>query len=96
MFREDIAGQVMRFVGTLKVIVDNIERSALLKDVYVKPGKAHASLGVHAGHFEPMREAVVETIAARPSERYRPEIGEAWRQAFYLVARAMIRIGEIR
>lgn len=94
MFRDDITGQGMRFMNTLGAIVDNISGGDL-QERYADLGQAHAALGVHAAHFEPMREALVETIAATLGDRYSPEIGDAWRKAFDAMAQEMMRLGGI-
>ena len=94
MFRQDLGGQGMRFMTTMQVIVNNLDTEDLpgkLADL----GHAHAALGVHVRYFEPMREALVETLARTLGDAWREEIGDAWRKAFDEMAQAMIAAGRI-
>lgn len=94
MFRDDIAGQGMRFMNAMRAIVDNIGKDNLA-DRLVDLGHGHAALGVRAEHFEPMREALVATLASTIGDSYTDEIGAAWRKAFDEIAKAMVQAGSM-
>ena len=94
MFREDISGQGMRFMTTLRTIVDNLDTEDLSENL-ADLGHAHSALGVQVEHFGPMREALVETLARTLGDAWHDEIGDAWRKAFDEMAEAMIAAGRM-
>jgi hemoglobin-like flavoprotein len=95
MFREDIAGQGMKFMTTLGVIVDALDDPEKLEDELGPLGEGHAALGVAAGHFAVMEEALMDTFRSTMGERFTPEIEEAWRVAFEEISKVMISRGRI-
>lgn len=95
MFREDIEGQGMKFMTTLSVIVSRLDDAAASSDQYLGLGKLHASLGVERAQFEPMGEALIDTLREGLGENFTPELEKAWRKAYAHVADSMIRRGAI-
>ena len=59
MFREDLAGQGMRFMSTLRVIVDNLHNPDAMAQRYADLGVGHRAMGVTAADFTPMGEALM-------------------------------------
>ncbi len=90
LFREDLAGQQMKFMTSLKVIVDNLDRSDDLKPRYADLGRSHALMGVKAAHFPAMREALIETLGTALGEDLTPEAEIAWRKLFDQVSANII------
>ena len=95
MFREDLAGQGMRFMTTLDAIVQRLDDDIEVASQYRELGRTHRSLGVHASHFEPMGEALVETLANALGDAFDADMEAAWRAAYATVAENMIRRGDI-
>lgn len=96
MFRpDDIGGQGMKFMSTLRVIVDNLHSPDTLSERYTNLGKAHAMLGVTAKDFPPMRTALLDTIQETLGDEYSDSIATAWTKAFDEFSSAIIEKGKI-
>ncbi|SLN67815.1 Bacterial hemoglobin [Roseovarius litorisediminis] len=95
MFREDLAGQGMRFMATLGAIVDNLHDTKAMADRYADLGRAHRALGVRAQDFEPMGKALIETLSATLGDAFTPEMQEAWETAYTEFSRDIIAKGDI-
>jgi nitric oxide dioxygenase len=68
LFRDDLEGQGMRFMTTLAVIVDDLDRPEVLEPQLAAIGRSHAALGVRPAHFAPMEEALIDTLRAQLGE----------------------------
>ncbi|MDJ0627168.1 MAG: globin domain-containing protein [Rhodobacter sp.] len=95
LFRDDLAGQGMKFLSTLAVIVDNLHKPEDLAERYADLGGLHRTLGVTGKMFAPMGEALLATIKESLGERYTIEIEAAWRVAYQDMAAALIERGGI-
>ena len=95
LFSEDMAGQGMKFMSTLGLIVDNLDHDDQNRDHYVKLGAMHAKLGVKPSHFEPMCDALIDTVRMVLGEDYTPTLDAAWRAAFKQVSDNMIAQGNL-
>ncbi len=95
MFREDLAGQGMKFMSTLGVIVEKLNDDDASAAQYTDLGKKHAILGIKADHFAPMEEALMDTLRAGLGREFTPELEAAWRKAYAKVSANMIRRGAI-
>lgn len=95
LFRDDLAGQGMRFMSTLAVLVDNLHKPEDLAERYRELGATHARLGVTEDMFAPMGEALLATIRNALGERYTIDIEAAWRVAYQDFAAALVGKGNI-
>ena len=86
LFRDDLEGQGMRFMTTLAVIVDDLDRPEVLEPQLAAIGRSHAALGVRPAHFAPMEEALIDTLRAHLGEDLDPATEAAWRDAYGAVA----------
>ncbi len=93
LFRDDLAGQGMKFLSTLAVIVDNLHRPEDLAERYADLGALHRIVGVTGPMFEPMGEALIATIKNALGERYTLDVEAAWRVAYRDMADEMIKRG---
>ncbi|WP_050929103.1 globin domain-containing protein [Aestuariivita boseongensis] len=96
LFREDLAGQGMKFMTTLGMIVDNLDQDDKNVEKYAELGELHATIGVKRSHFEPMREALIDTLRMVLGEEFTPTLEAAWREAFDQVSASMIQRGKIK
>jgi len=94
-FRDDLAGQGMKFMSTLAVVVDNLHDPGKLAGRYCELGALHRRLGVRAEMFVPMGEALIATIKDTLGERHTIDIEAAWRIAYDELATAFIDGGSI-
>jgi len=86
LFRDDIAGQEMRFMTTLKVIVDNLGQGEGLKPRYVELGDEHALIGIKPADYELMEGALMDTLGDVLGAEFTPEVEAAWRLLYQGVA----------
>ncbi|MCU9848687.1 globin domain-containing protein [Defluviimonas sp. WL0024] len=95
MFRDDLAGQGMKFMTTLGIVIENLESPEALGERFAELGRGHALIGVKAAHFAPMGEALIETLRNELGGEFTPELEEAWRAAYAELSERVIRRGGI-
>ncbi|MBT8417376.1 MAG: globin [Silicimonas sp.] len=93
MFRDDLAGQGMKFMSTLDTIVLKLDNEDALASRYKGLGDMHATIGVEAADFQPMEEALIDTMRDALGDDFTPELETAWRKAYAIVSENMIRRG---
>ncbi len=93
MFRDDLAGQGMKFFSTLNAIFDMLSDPDVPDSETAELARAHATLGVKAEHFQPMREALDMTLVDTLGSAFKPEIRAAWLNAYDEVAARMTARG---
>ena len=97
MFRDDdIGGQGMRFMSTLAVIVDNLDNPDKISERFADLGQSHRAMGVKAQHFEPMGEALIDTLAEALGAKFTNETRKAWRTAYADFTKQIIQLGDIQ
>lgn len=90
MFRDDIAGQGMRFMSTLAVITDALTTPSVLKEEVSRLAEGHKALGVEAKHYAPLGDALLDTFREVLGSEFTAEVEEAWRTAYAMIAAQMI------
>ena len=95
LFRDDLAGQGMKFMSTLDVIVRKLDQEEELASRYKGLGDMHAAIGITAADFAPMEEALIDTLREALGDKFTPELEAAWRKAYGIVKDNMIRRGKI-
>lgn len=95
MFREDIGGQGMRFMRTLRTIVNALKQPGELREVLEPLARTHGALGVHTPNFETMGEALIDTLKELLGSDFTPEMEAAWRKAYGQISKAMITAGKM-
>lgn len=90
MFRDDLEGQGMKFLTTLAVIVDDLDRPEALAARLDEIGRSHATLGVRAAHYVPMEEALIDTLRAQLGDALDPATEAAWRAGYREVAQRIL------
>ena len=93
LFRDDLAGQGMKFMSTLEVIVRKLDDEEGLATRYQGLGEMHAAIGVRVADFAPMEEALMETLRHALEDDFTPDLEAAWRKAYAIVSGNMIRRG---
>ena len=89
MFREDLGGQGMKFLNTLKTIAELLDDPEALESELRDLGEGHASFGVQGEHFAPMGSALMVTLGETLGTDFTDEIRAAWRAAYEEIARRM-------
>jgi len=92
MFRSDMAGQGMRFISTLGLILQEIDNPENLEPYLRDLARGHAAYGVKPEHFRPMGEALVRTMQETLGERFPEGADAAWIAAYDDLASEMVRL----
>lgn len=95
LFRDDLAGQGMKFMSTLATIVDGLHQPQDLSAQYGELGRLHGALGVTSTMFPPMGEALIATVKDTMGDRFSEEVAEVWRVAYDDMSEALIEKGGI-
>lgn len=95
LFREDLSGQGMKFMTTLREVVLNVQDAGSEAERLTELGGYHATLGVTAKSFAPMEEALIDTLKHTLGDGFTAELENAWRKAYAKISSRMIREGGI-
>jgi len=90
LFPADMAALRARFMTELEAIVTAIEDFPAFLTRAGQLGARHAAHGARPEHYRLMGEALLAALAQHLGPRMTPEVEEAWRRAFPLVAEAMM------
>lgn len=91
MFPADMSEQGMKFMSTLGVILDNLDRPDAVAPSLDNLAKGHAAYGVRPEHFRPMGQALIETMRETLGEALPVGAESAWRTAYDQFASEMVR-----
>jgi nitric oxide dioxygenase len=90
MFRDDLAGQGMRFMTTLATIAEVLDDPAAREERIRPLARVHATLGTEPAHFAPMGSALLVTLGETLGPAFTPRLQEAWRKAYDAISAEMI------
>ena len=90
LFERDHGEQAMQFIQVLAYIVSNLRASDQLLPIVRELGRRHAGYGVVQAHYEPFRQALLNTLQNRLQAYWTPELAEAWRATFDTLAQEML------
>jgi nitric oxide dioxygenase len=93
LFRDDLAGQGMRFMSAIGVIVGHLDAPQLLDQRLQALGRSHAAFGLTETNYRAMEEALFITLREALGPDFTRATQEAWRIAFRHMTEAMIRAG---
>ncbi|MEL6477980.1 MAG: globin domain-containing protein [Pseudomonadota bacterium] len=94
MFRSDLGDQGMRFMTAIGTVVNYLDSPERLADRLQDLGEGHAALGVSRLHYDPMRDALLQTFHDTLGPAWSDDAEAAWRHAFDQVADRMASISE--
>ncbi|HUS55252.1 MAG TPA: globin domain-containing protein [Thermohalobaculum sp.] len=92
MFRGDMTGQGMRFMRTLRVIVQYLDEPEALRPHLEKLARGHLAYGVRPEHFHPMGQALIWTMQESMGEAFPEGAALAWEAAYDRLADEMIAL----
>lgn len=90
LFREDLTGQGMRFLGALTTIAEALDDPEALETEIEDLARAHATVGVRPQDFDTMGAALLVTLGETLGPDFDERLRSAWRAAYELVAREMV------
>ena len=91
LFSTDPAVQQQKFFTELDAIVHSINDLDRLLERTRLLGIVHRGYGVRAHHYRSVGEALRDAAAEVYGDDFNPELAEAWRLAYRLVAEAMLQ-----
>lgn len=89
LFREDLAGQGMKYMTTLLTLVDLLDDPAAFDAELDDLARSHATVGVRAEYYAPMGSALLVTLGESLGREFTEELRLAWRAAYEHVAAEM-------
>jgi len=92
LFNDDMAGQGMRFMSTLGVILDHFDDPEALRPYLERLSQGHAAYGVKPEYFQPMGQALIRTMAETLGDNFSKEAAAAWEIAYDHMARQMMML----
>ena len=95
MFRDDLTGQGMKFMTTLGTALEQLGQPETLSSEMGQLGQLHATLGVRQSHFQPMEDALIETMRHALGDSFTLKLEAAWRLAFVELSQTLIDKGHI-
>lgn len=91
LFRDDLAGQGMKFMSTLMTLADLLDEPELFQTELDDLARSHATVGVKAEYYAPMGSALLVTLGELLREDFTEELQGAWRSAYDYVSEEMKR-----
>lgn len=89
LFGADVAALKLKFMNMLISIVGNIQHPELFGSIITHLGRQHRQFGVQPAHYEPVGAALLATLHDILSERFTPEVREAWAALYDEIAEQM-------
>jgi len=91
----DMASQERKFIAMLEEIVRQIGTPDLLVPEVTALGASHTGYGVTTNGYTVVGEALVWALEQELGPAMTPELRQAWKDAYLLVARLMLRGAEV-
>jgi hemoglobin-like flavoprotein len=90
LFQSDPVRQRAKFAAELEAIVLAIRRHEMFLVRARALGARHAGYGVRAAHYRAVGVALLAALAAALGDTWTPQVEQAWRLAYNLIAEAMM------
>ncbi len=90
LFRDDLAGQGMKFMTTLGMLIAALETPGAMKAEISELGDLHRRLGITPAMFVPMEEALIATLRHVLDDDLPADVETAWRLAYAALSEAMM------
>lgn len=89
LFPLSMAAQRDRLVSALGHTITNVDDLEALTPFLQELGRDHRKFGALAAHYEPVGQALLETMADFLGDDWTPELAQDWTDAYGLVAKVM-------
>jgi nitric oxide dioxygenase len=90
-FKNDMDAQAHKFIEMLAIIVGLLSNPTALSGTLTQLAHRHRGYGVRDEHFDMVRDALLGTLGDILGDAFTPELRNAWRDLYGLVASAMKR-----
>lgn len=89
LFSDDIEAQSSKFVAMLGLIVTNLNQMYAIGPAVEALGRYHQQLQVPVSSYEPVRAALLWTLAHEYGAGWTPDLQAAWNAAYAALLRTM-------
>ena len=89
MFKGNMKTQGRKLMATLKMAIHFLDRLDELIPVLQTLGQRHVGYGVTDAHYDTVAEALLWSLAWGLRDDFRPEVKDAWVEAYTLMAEVM-------
>jgi hemoglobin-like flavoprotein len=90
MFAEDVSGQAQKLMAMIAAAVAGLDDLDSLVPKVQELGRGHLAYGVKEEHYEPVGEALLQTLDQGLGDDFTPEVADAWTACYGLLAETMI------
>ena len=94
LFQGDMKEQGRKLMSMITVAVNALSRLEAIVPAVQALGRRHAGYGVEERHYAVVEEALVWTLRQGLDVRFTPEIEQAWRAAYNVLATTMKQAAE--
>lgn len=91
LFKGDMARQRAKLMITLATVVHGLKNEGAIVPILEEHGRRHVGYGVRVEHYPLLGEAILWAIAQTLEHEFSADVGTAWREAYALMADAMIQ-----
>lgn len=85
-----IKEQEKKLLAALKIVVESLNKPAVLKKTLTELGQRHQSYGALPEHYGAVAETLLDVMQDMAGELWTQDVAEAWQQALNTVAQIMI------
>lgn len=89
LFTNDLNEQKHKLVATIGVAVEGLDRLETLAPFVRDLGRRHVGYGAQAAHYATVGTALLATLEQTLGSNFTPEVREAWRETYTLLANTM-------
>jgi len=86
----DMTLQRKKLVSALVLVIENLRNPQALGSALTALGRKHQSYSIGAAHYPMAGDALLKTFSAFLGEAWKPEVENAWVQAYAAITRAML------
>jgi nitric oxide dioxygenase len=86
----DMTLQRNKLISALVFVMENLRHPQVLSSALTELGRKHQSYQVSAEHYPMVGDALLKTFSAFLGDAWKPEIANAWVQAYGMITRAML------
>lgn len=90
LFPKDMTTQNRKLIDMLELIVGGLDNLVKIVPIIRREGKKHANYGAKPEHFEAVGAAWLWTLEQILQDEFTPDIKDAWKVAYHLIASTMI------
>ena len=88
--KTDISQQSRKLLAALTLVVNNVDKPAVLERALASMGEKHQGYGALPEHYPAVAETLLEVMAEFAGDLWTEEVAQAWNDAINMVAEKMI------